>query len=328
MIAKTKVLLTRSTDPHVNLAVEDALLRSLGEQTAILYLWQNKHTVVIGSGQNAWGECHTQLLEREGGTLARRSSGGGAVYHDLGNLNFSFIVPREDYAVERQLAVVLDAVRLVGIDAEASGRNDLTANGRKFSGNAFRLLKDSALHHGTLLVDVDMAMLPRYLNVAPDKLKAKGVKSVPSRVINLSALADVTIDHMKDAMIQAFMQHYGACETEWVEQTPIAGLDGYLQKYRSWDWIYGASPEGEMRLGTRFAWGGVELIASVKGGVATGLVIYTDAMDETLKARLEAALANCPWRAEALFEAASAAGEPDVAEWLARECRHGPLPTG
>ena len=182
MINSTRILVTDCTNPHRNLALEDALLTNLPDGQALLYLWQNKHTVVIGAGQNAWRECHTQLLESEQGTLARRSSGGCAVYHDLGNVNFSFIVPREDYDVQRQLRVVLDAVRTLGIDAEPSGRNDLTAQGRKFSGNAFRLLKHSALHHGTLLVHVDMQKLPRYLNVAPDKLKAKLYNAGASRV--------------------------------------------------------------------------------------------------------------------------------------------------
>ncbi len=140
MITSCKIYLTDCIDPHTNLAMEDALLQSLPADTALLFLWQNRHTVVIGSGQNAWRECNTALLEKEGGTLARRSSGGGAVYHDLGNLNFSFIVPREDYDVDRQLHVVTDAVRRLGLAAEKSGRNDLLIDGRKFSGNAFRLL--------------------------------------------------------------------------------------------------------------------------------------------------------------------------------------------
>lgn len=316
MITSTRILATDCVDPHRNLALEDALLTNLPAGQALLFLWQNKHTVVIGAGQNAWGECHTQLLEAEGGTLARRSSGGGAVYHDLGNLNFSFIVPREDYDVARQLRVVLDAVRAHGIEAEASGRNDLTAGGRKFSGNAFRLLKHSALHHGTILVSVDMGILPRYLNVASDKLKAKGVKSVKSRVVNLAELGEVDVESMKRAMIDAFCREYGAAAACRAEDVVMPGLDALNAKYAGWDWNYGASPAGSIRLSARFDWGGVELFADVLGGRATGVKVFTDAMDETLKARLEAALEGAPWRGEALAERARAIGEADVAGWL------------
>ncbi len=316
MIKSTRILVTDQTNPHINLALEDALLKSLPEGQALLFLWQNKHTVVIGAGQNAWRECHIERMKQEGATLARRSSGGGAVYHDLGNLNFSFIVPREDYDVARQLGVVMRAVKSLGIPCEASGRNDITASGRKFSGNAFRLLREGALHHGTVMVSVDMGILPRYLNVSPDKLKAKGVKSVPSRVVNLSELGTVTVETMKQAMIDAFRSEYGQAPVERAEAEKAEGMDALNDKYASWDWNYGASPAGDVEMCTRFPWGGVELYANIMGGFATGVRVFTDSMDETLKERLETALEGCPWRGDALLERASAIGENDIGLWL------------
>lgn len=316
MINQTRILTTKNTDPHRNLALEELLLKALPEDQAILYLWQNRHTVVIGAGQNAFAECHTKLLEEEKGTLARRSSGGGAVYHDLGNLNFSFIVPRADYDVNRQLTVVLNAVRALGIDAEASGRNDLTVKGRKFSGNAFRLLKDSALHHGTLLVSVDMALLGRYLNVSQDKLKAKGVKSVPSRVVNLTEYARFGIEEMHDAMAEAFCAEYGPAPVEDADSVFFEGLDESVRKYSSWDWNYGESPRGELTVRNRFDWGAVELSIALKNGCIGEIQVFTDAMDEMLHSSLADALKGCRWDGAALAARAEAMGLADVAKWL------------
>lgn len=316
MIESARILVTDGVDPHINLAVEDALLGSVKPGQATLFLWQNRHTVVIGAGQNAWRECDTARLEREGGTLARRSSGGGAVYHDLGNLNFSFLVPRADYDVARQLKVVLAAVRSLGIDACATGRNDLTVEGRKFSGNAFRLLKEGALHHGTLLVGADMEMVGRYLNVDPLKLKAKGVQSVRSRVVNLNQFRPLTIDEMAGAMERAFAAEYGPCERARMEEIQIPGLDALRAKYESWEWNYGQSPAGDWHGETRFDWGGVELFAHVEKGLMRQVSAYTDAMDETLRQRLEGALEGCPFDPRQMARRVRQLGLEDVGAWL------------
>ncbi len=315
MIDKARIVTTACTQPHKNLALEEALLASLAPHEAILFLWQNRHTVVIGAGQNAWRECHVKRLQEDGGTLARRSTGGGAVYHDLGNLNFSLIVPPEDYDVARQSQVILRAVRSLGIDAERTGRNDLTAQGRKFSGNAFRVLKTGCLHHGTLLLHSDMEKVARYLIVDPDKLKSKGVKSVPARVINLCDLAPVTVDSMKEAMMEAFTHEYGAAKAEDAESIDAPGLDELIRRYESWEWNFAASPAGGEQIYRRFPWGGVEITAQVLRGRVEGCAVFTDSMDETLKFRLEDALEGVKWTGEALYEAISPVNA-DVALWL------------
>ena len=209
MIQRLLVCRSRGFDPYENLALEEALLHRVGEGELILYLWQNERTVVIGRNQNPWKECRTALLSEEGGHLARRLSGGGAVFHDLGNLNFTFLMPAQDYDLPRQLTVIQRACRSLGIPAERSGRNDLLADGRKFSGNAFYKHNGKAYHHGTLMVDVDLDRVQRYLSPSKAKLAAKGVESVRSRVVNLREFVPtLTVEQLADALIAALAEVY------------------------------------------------------------------------------------------------------------------------
>ena len=210
MINRLIWLETDNTYPYRNLAMEEYMTNHVPDGTCILFLWQNRHTVVIGRNQNCWKECRVNFLEEEGGYLVRRLSGGGAVFHDLGNLNFTFIVRKPDYDVDRQLQVILEAVRRLGIQAEKTGRNDITVEGRKFSGNAFYQTGDCCYHHGTLLVHADKENMSRYLNVPREKLASKGVSSVKSRVANLDEFCPgLTVDRVKAALAEAFSQVYG-----------------------------------------------------------------------------------------------------------------------
>ena len=306
------------TQPHRNLAREEALLLACGAQSgAALFLWQNAAAVIIGRHQNAWRECRCGLLAREGVVLARRTTGGGAVFHDLGNLNFSFILPRAEYDLDRQLGVVCAAVRSFGIACEFSGRNDLLAQGRKFSGNAFRFTREGALHHGTLLVCADAERMGRYLRPSPEKLAARGVASVPSRVVNLSELsAAVTVEALAQAMEDAFRAEYGPAVREDAENAPWPGYAALAARNASWAWNYGATPAFDVAFAHRFPWGGVELQLSRAEGRAADCTVYTDAMDTELAPRLRAALTGCRLEAAALAEAARLV-QAEVADWLA-----------
>lgn len=273
------------TDPHYNLALEETLLLH-AEDAVILYLWQNQNTVVIGRNQNPWKECRTALLQQEGGHLARRLSGGGAVFHDLGNLNFTFLMPQAMYDLDRQLDTICAAVRSFGIEAERSGRNDILANGRKFSGNAFYKNGRQAYHHGTLLIDADMEKLGRYLNPFKAKLAAKGVDSVRSRVGNLRELnPDITVDAMKAALIDAFSAGYGSAER--IELRPDPAL---RERYRSWEWNYGQKLPFTFEWEDRLDFGCIRIEAAVEHGVIRQAKVWTDAMDWQLPERLEGAL--------------------------------------
>lgn len=304
MIRSIRLYESGSHDPYYNLAVEQRLLETVGEGNCILYLWQNQNTVVIGKNQNAWKECRTTLLEEEGGHLARRLSGGGAVFHDLGNLNFTFLVPQADYDLERQLAVIQEAVRSLGIRAERSGRNDVLAEGRKFSGNAFYKNGTQAYHHGTLLVDVDLQRMSRYLNPSKAKLKSKGVDSVRSRVVNLRELnPDITISGLKAALAEAFSRVYGLPLEPIDPNTLDAGaVDALRRRNGSWEWLYGKKVPFTFDCEGRFPWGGVQIQAQVEKGVVQQAKVYTDAMDCFLASKLERALTGCRFSQEALSQ--------------------------
>ncbi len=288
-------------DPHRNLAMEELLLNRV-QDCAILYLWQNQNTVVIGKNQNPWKECKTALLNQEGGILARRLSGGGAVFHDLGNLNFTILLPREDYDLDRQFGVIAGAVESLGIPVERSGRNDLLAGGQKFSGNAFYKAGDRAYHHGTLMVEADLQKLGRYLSPSKLKLQAKGVDSVRSRVENLSHWKPgLRVEDLKQAMQQAFSQVY---DLPLEPMAPLEEEDVQTLTARNagWDWNYGRKIPFTATLEARLSFGGIELGLTVEGGIIQSAVVYTDAMDDSWKKPLENALTGCRFQKEALRE--------------------------
>lgn len=305
MIEDLRVITAHGTDPYSNLATEEYLLSAVRPGQCILYLWQNQRTVVIGRNQNAEDECRIHLLESDDGHLARRLSGGGAVYHDLGNLNFTFLVTDRDYDVERQTQVILEAVRSVGIDAEKNGRNDLTVDGKKFSGHAYYRTGGKNYHHGTLMISVDPAPLERYLNVSPEKLRARGVRSVRSRVGNLADWKpDLTVAEMKGALIRAAEAIYGITSVPLpVESLDAARIEALHAKFASREWNYGASRPLEQRRSARFNWGTVRVDFTVKKGVIVDVALWSDGLDADYLRAVPAALRGIPFDERAIFGA-------------------------
>lgn len=302
MIKALQVYIGAGTNPHRNLAIEEYLTDTVPADTCILYLWQNRHTVVIGRNQNAWAECRTQELSHDGGTLARRLSGGGAVYHDMGNLNFTFSMRTADYDLHRQQSVIVEACRLLGIPAEISGRNDVVTNGCKFSGNSFYSHNGCSFHNGTLLVQVDMENLGKYLTPSKVKLQSKGVASVRSRVINLCELKpSLTIDDMAQAMVKAFEAVYGLpAKRLCAEDLDEAEIAHRYARFSSYDWNYGRSVPCSFSCAERFPWGEVTLELQVKDGLCADAVVYSDAMDESFAAPLAEAFRGCRFTLDAL----------------------------
>lgn len=315
--------LSRSTDGWQNLATDEWLLDHLGEDELILYCYINQNAVIIGKNQNPWKECNLTAMEADGVQLVRRVTGGGAVYHDAGNLNFSFIAGSERYDLERQLNTILQAVRSLGIPCEFTGRNDLLADGRKFSGNAFCQRKNIRQHHGTLLIGSDMGRLQRYLQVDPRKLQAKGVSSVRSRVCNLSEFReDLSVPMVLSAMKQAFRKTYGDY-TEWkpngADETAIRE---YYEKHSSWDWRMGRTPRFDIELDRRFDWGDMQLLLSLEEGKIVHVDAYSDALDTELPEVLRGLLEGCRFGSQPMAEALRCADNGqihDIALWLESE---------
>ena len=201
------VLKHEHTDVWKHLATEEYLLNALLPDSCILYLWRTADAVVIGKNQNPWLECRFADLDLAGGKLARRLSGGGAVYHDFGNLNFSFILWQDAYDKEALSQIVVDAVRTFGIDASIGDRHVLQADNRKFSGNAFCLRRKKVIHHGTILVDADLERLHEFLRPTCSGIESRGIRSVPSPVVNLSELQpSLTIGAVADAVADQFSE--------------------------------------------------------------------------------------------------------------------------
>lgn len=304
MITDLGIYRTECTDPYRNLAVEEELTLHVRPGECILYLWQNQKTVVIGKNQNCWKECKINDLERDGGHLVRRLSGGGAVYHDGGNLNFTFCVRKEDYDVRRQLSVIVEAVRSFGLDAARTGRNDIAVGGRKFSGNAFYQSGDFCYHHGTLLVCSDLRQMEKYLNVSKQKLKSNGVDSVKSRVVNLTELcAEISVETLKDRLEKAFAHVYG-CRPVRIGENDLDWnrIRKREERFSSWEWKYGRKIPFQYSAGGRFAWGETELQFCVDGGIIKEINVFSDGMEQEFFSGLEKAWRGCRYEERVLLE--------------------------
>lgn len=314
---------TACTDPYENLALEQALLESVLPGQCILYLWQNENTVVIGKNQNPWKECKTALLQQEGGKLARRLSGGGAVFHDLGNLNFTFLMSQEDFCTDKQLTVIQTALDSLGIPCQRSGRNDILADGRKFSGNAFYKNGKQAYHHGTLLVSADMNKLSRYLSPSKAKLRSKGVDSVRSRVVNLREFRpDLTVEMLKSSLISAFSQVYGHETIRMPASSPDpARIHVLTERNRSWEWNFGQKLPFTLECEDRFSWGSLHVQLQIENGIIRCAKVFTDAMDWAIAPELEARLTGCVFHRDALAERLGTGGiSSDLLSSLERTC--------
>jgi lipoate-protein ligase A len=302
-----KYLSNDSTDPHFNMAFDEFCLEQLKADEPVFYLWQNRPSVIIGLNQSAYAEVNLPYLQEKGIVLARRVTGGGAVYHDLQNLNYTITGRIRDLETDYPAYVetMARALRELDVPAELSGRNDILVEGRKCSGYAKRVSKDRLMIHGTLMYDVDIDTLTQVLASPGSKLSAAGVSSVRSRVANLKAyLPQFDGIQAFQAALQAILA--GNDEQIFLTEAQVARIEAdAAAKYRTWEWIYGHSPVATFRIIRKFSCGTVEAAFSLKAGCIDGLRFSGDFLGNLPPDRIAAALQGCRYRRDAITAALS-----------------------
>ena len=270
---KTLLIDLETTRPQYNLAAEEYFLKK--DSRAKLILWQNEPSVIIGRNQNTLAEINKEAVDELGVHVVRRMSGGGAVFHDLGNLNYTFITKNDgnDFMNFKKFTdPIIDVLGGLGVEATLSGRNDLLIDGRKFSGNAQYVYKDMLLHHGTLMFKVSTDILEKVLAVNEMKIKTKGIASVKSRVTNISEHSDISIPEFKRLVFDAADgEKYVPSEEDIAE---IKKLEA--EKYGTWEWNYGFSPKYSYKNAAHFPCGIVELNMDIKNGIIEKVLFSGD----------------------------------------------------
>lgn len=276
-----------SSDPYFNLAMEEYVLKHLNSLEKIFFLWQDDPTIVVGRNQNTIEEINQEFIKAKGINVVRRMTGGGAVYHDLGNLNFTFIVSDEDntgFDFEKFTRPVIKSLARIGIKAENNGRNDITIEGKKFSGNAQCRYKNRVLHHGTLLFNSSQEDMVAALNVSEDKFISKGIKSVRSRVTNIAEhlQKDMSIKEFRDLLKHDFWNEDGSENFEYqLSEMDLEKINELRKhKYKTWEWVYGHSPAFNVKNAKRFDWGKIEVRLDVKRGIIEKCKFYGDFFNE------------------------------------------------
>lgn len=299
---------TNSFDPYYNLATEEYFLQNSTED--VFMLWQNDNTAVIGRNQNVYAEINIPFAKEHGITVVRRITGGGAVYHDLGNVNYTFITSREKAGTLNFAyftSPIISALAQYGIKAELSGRNDILCDGAKFSGNAQYSSENRVLHHGTLLFDSDLSVMPSLLTVDPDKIKSKSIKSVRSRVTNLKPLfkdENITVSDFIELILTHVQNMYNTVPHEITnaEQSEILKL---REKYALPEWTFTAKGEFSLRAKKYFPFGLVDVYYTVKNAVITDVKICGDFFGTRDVSELEKALIGTSHDKEAVLRALS-----------------------
>lgn len=274
-------LINNSTDPWFNLALEEVLMKDKSIDDDVIMLWQNDKSVIIGKHQNTVEEVNQQFADNNNIKIARRTTGGGAVYHDLGNLNYTFITKytnKENVDFKKFAIPVVDALNSLGLNPELSGRNDILLDGKKISGTAMACICDKFMFHGTLLFDINIEIASKVLTVKADKIESKGIKSVKSRMGNIkSYLPNLTINEFKEEIIKSLEKNSNNYIKRKISQNEIIKTNElYNNKFSKYEWNYGYSPKCNFHKFTRLPCGGIDINLNIENGYITECKIFGD----------------------------------------------------
>lgn len=278
-----KFIENNSIDPHYNLAFEEYIFKYLNQDEDFVLLWRNGPSIIVGKNQNTVEEINMDFVKENNINVVRRVTGGGAVYHDLGNLNFSFIAKadsNEKIDFKTYNVPIIKALEKLGVKCDLSGRNDLVIDGKKFSGIAQSISKGRVLNHGTLLYDSKLETLSKALNVKRDKIESKGIKSVESRVTNIKAYVkeDADVLEFKNLLLNNIFEYFNEpVQTYELSQEDMENIQKMVdERYGTWEWNYGRSPKFNYKGYNRFAGGCVEARLQVENGLIDNCKIYGD----------------------------------------------------
>jgi len=288
-----------STDPYFNIATDEFIFKHLREDCFML--WQNDNAIIVGKHQNALAEINLDYVKEHDIKVVRRLSGGGAVYHDMGNLNFTFTrtSDREDDLVDfrRYTQPIIEVLQSMGVNAEFGGRNDIMIDGKKFSGNAEHVFKNKVMHHGTLLFSSNMPNISGALKINPLKYKDRAVKSVPKRVTNIQdhLSESITVEQFADRIMDYIIQNFEDCKMYEFSPEDLAQIEKIKnEKYATWDWNFGYSPNYDFQQGVKTKGGVIEMNMNVSQGLIQEVKIQGDFFHIRDISDIEKALQNTP----------------------------------
>ncbi len=289
----------RSTDPYFNIATDEYIFKHLQEDCFML--WQNDNAIIVGKHQNTLAEINLDYVKEKGIKVVRRLSGGGAVYHDMGNLNFTFTRTGDDendmVDFQRYTKPIIEVLQNMGVDAEFSGRNDIVIGGKKFSGNAEHVFKNKVMHHGTLLFSSNMPDISGALKVNPLKYKDRAVKSIPKRVTNIQDHLNekISVEEFADRIMDYITSTFEDCKMYEFTQEDLAKIEELKkEKYDTWQWNFGYSPNYNFKQGVKTDGGLIEMNMEVKKGIIKEVKIQGDFFHVRDISAIEEALADTP----------------------------------
>ena len=297
-----KTILNDSKDPRFNLALEEYVLKYLDSNEDFILLWQNANSIIIGRNQNTVEEINAKLVKEHDVQVVRRITGGGAVYHDMGNLNFSFITEslKDNLNNYRKFTEpVIQALNSLGVPAEFQGRNDIVVEEKKISGNAQSYYKNKMLHHGTILFDADLAFVASVLNVKQDKIASKGIKSNRARVTNIKPYLKEPLDmsEFKLTLLKSLLgtEDVASCVYTLTDED-LTNIERLMEeRYNQWSWNYGESPDSQIIREKRYAGGKLQMHFDLHEGFFTQMKIFGDFLGTQPLEALEKTFKGLPY---------------------------------